>query len=222
MNSIEARLQEMRDEARNELITRIAVHEAGHAVMMLLLTRRAPYHVILTPETGTGMTVPIHFPDSGAERALIMMAGYAAEKLYDSPEEDTSLGDYMLHDDYDNQDFLNMCRDETGLERLTEDFFVFELKSFQAAGEILEGHKTLIFSLACEIKNAEGTELDYDAIRKFCREHQRVFPILGGIAFPVPTPNEEKELRQAIQDYRTEQKAAISREDAENQPCGMR
>ena len=124
MNFIEARLQEMCDEARNELITRIAVHEAGHAVMMLLLTRRAPYHVILTPETGTGMTVPIHFPDSGAERALIMMAGYAAEKLYDSPEEDTSLGDYMLHDDYDNQDFLNMCRDETGLERLPEDFFV--------------------------------------------------------------------------------------------------
>ena len=56
MNYIEARLQKMRDEARNELITRIAVHEAGHAVMMLLLTRRAPYHVILTPECS-----PIYF-----------------------------------------------------------------------------------------------------------------------------------------------------------------
>ena len=221
MNSIDARLQEMRDEARNELITRIAVHEAGHAVMMLLLTRRAPYHVILTPETGTGMTVPINFPDSVTKRALIMMAGYAAEKLYDSPEEDTSLGDYMLHDDYDNQDFLDMCRNQTGMERLTEDFFVFELKSFQAAGEILKGHKSLIFSLACEIKNAEGTELDYDAIRKFCREHQRAFPVLGGIEFPVPTQDEKKELRQAIEDYRTEQETAI-RKDTGNQPCGMR
>ena len=221
MNSIEARLQEMRDEARNELITRISVHEAGHAVMMLLLTRRAPYHVILTPETGTGMTVPIHFPDSVTKKALIMMAGYAAEKLFDSPEEDTSLGDYMLHDDYDNQDFLNMCRNLTEKERLTENSYVFELKSFQAAGEILKGHKSLIFSLACEIKSAEGTELDYDAIRKFCREHQRAFPILGGIEFPVPTQKEKKELRQAIEDYRTEQKAAI-REDAEDQTCGMR
>ena len=222
MNSIEARLQEMRDEARNDLITRIAVHEAGHFVMMLLLTRRAPYHVILTPETGTGMTVPLHIPDFGAERGLIMMAGYAAEKLYDSPEEDTSLGDYMLHDDYDNQDFLNMCRNLTGKESLTEKSYVFELKSFQVAGEILKGHKSLIFSLAYEIKNAEGTELNYDAIRKFCREHQRAFPVLGGIAFPVPTQNEGKELWQAIEDYRTEQKAAISREDAENQTCGMR
>ena len=112
-----------------------------------------------------------------------------------------------------------MCRNETGLERLPEDFFVFELKSFQAAGEILEGHKALIFSLADEIKNAEGTELDYDAIRKFCREHRRAFPILGGIEFPDPTPNEEKELRQAIEDYRTEQEAAI-REDAEDQTRG--
>ena len=222
MNYIEARLQEMRDEARNELITRIAVHEAGHAVMMLLLTRRAPYHVILTPETGTGMTVPIHFPDSVTKRALIMMAGYAAEKLYDSPEEDTSLGDYMLHDDYDNQDFLNMCRNLTEKERLTENSYVFELKSFQAAGEILKGHKTLIFSLACEIKNAEGTELDYDSIRKFCRENLQAFPVLGGIEFPDPTPKEKKELRQAIEDYRTEQETAISREDAEDQTCGMR
>ena len=113
-----------------------------------------------------------------------------------------------------------MCRNETGLERLPEDFFVFELKSFQAAGEILEGHKTLIFSLACEIKNAEGTELDYDSIRKFCRENQRAFPVLGGIEFPVPTQKEKKELRQAIEDYRTEQEAAISREDAEDQTRG--
>lgn len=30
MNYIETRLQEMSNEARNELITRIAVHEAGH------------------------------------------------------------------------------------------------------------------------------------------------------------------------------------------------
>ncbi len=222
MNYIEAKLQEMRDEARNELITRIAVHEAGHFVMMLLLTRCAPYHVILTPETGTGTTVPIHFPDFGAERALIMMAGYAAEKLYDSPEEDTPLGDYMLHEDYDNQDFLNMCRDLTGIKRLAEDSFVFELKSFQIAEDILKEHQSLIFSLADEIKNAEGTELDYDAIRTFCREHQRAFPILGGIEFPVPTQKEKKELRQAIEDYRTEQNAAISLEDTENQPRGMR
>ena len=221
MNPIEARLQEMRDEARNELITRIAVHEAGHFVMMLLLTRRAPYHVILTPETGTGMTVPLHIPDFGAERGLIMMAGYAAEKLYDSPEKDTSLGDYMLHDDYDNQDFLNMCRNLTGKESLTENSYVFELKSFQVAWGILKEHQSLIFSLANEIKNAEGTELDYDAIRKFCREHRRAFPVLGGIEFPVPTQKEKKELRQAIEDYRTEQKAAI-REDAEDRTCGMR
>ena len=128
----------------------------------------------------------------------------------------------MLHDDYDNQDFLNMCRNLTEKERLTENSYVFELKSFQAAGKILKGYQPLIFSLAVEIKNAERTELDYDAIRTFCREHQRAFPVLGGIAFPVPPPNEEKELRQAIEDYRTEQEAAISREDAENQPCGMR
>ena len=209
MNSIEARLQEMRDEARNDLITRIAVHEAGHFVMMLLLTRRAPYHVILTPETGTGMTVPLHIPDFGAERGLIMMAGYAAEKLYDSPEKDTSLGDYMLHDDYDNQDFLNMCRNLTGKESLPEKSYVFELKSFQVAGEILKGHKSLIFSLAYEIKNAEGWELDYNAIKKFCREYQKEFLILGGIVFPVPTPKEEKELRKAIEDYKTEQENSI-------------
>ena len=89
MNFIEARLQEMRDEARNELITRIAVHEAGHFVMMLLVIRSTPYHVILMPKTGAGMSVPIQFPDSVTKRALIMMAGYTAEKLYDLPEEDT-------------------------------------------------------------------------------------------------------------------------------------
>ena len=220
MNMIETRFQEMRDEARNELITRIAVHEAGHFVMMLLLTRHAPYHVILTPETGAGMTVPIHFPDSVTERALIMMAGYAAEKLYDSPEEDAFLGDYMLHEDYDNQDFLNMCRDLTGRERLAEDSFVFELKSFQIAGEILKEHQTLIYSLAVEIKNADGAEMDYNTIKKFCREHQKAFPILGNIIFPVLTAKEKKELREAIEDYRMEQETAISREDAENQSCG--
>ena len=221
MDMIEAKFQEMRTEARNELINSIAVHEAGHFVMMLLLMRQAPYYITLTPETGNGMTLPFRLPDSIAEYALIMMAGYAAEKLWDSSGEDTGLGDYLHHDDCDNQDFLNMCRNQTGMERLTEDSFVFELKSFQIAEDILKGHQSLIFSLANEIKNAEGTELDYDAIRKFCREHQRAFPVLGGIEFPVPTQKEKKELRQAIEDYRTEQKAAI-REDAEDQTCGMR
>lgn len=208
MNYIETKLQEMRDEARNELITRTAIHEAGHFVMILLLTRQAPYHVILTPETGAGMTLPIYFPDSAASKALIMMAGYAAEKLYDSPEEDTPLGDYMLHEDYDNQEFLNMCRDLTGMERLAEDSYIFELKSFQIAGEILQKYMSLVFFLADEIKNAEGWELDYNAIKKFCREYQKEFLILGGIVFPVPTPKEKKELRKAIEDYKTEQENA--------------
>ena len=79
-----------------------------------------------------------------------------------------------------------------------------------------------VHRLPLEIKNAETTELDYSAIRKFCREHQRAFPVLGGIEFPVPTQDEKKELRQAIEDYRTEQETAISREDAEDQTCGMR
>ncbi len=219
MNYFETKLQEMYDGARDKLITRIAIHEAGHFVMMLLLTRHAPYYVILTPETGMGMTVPIHFPDSGAERALIMMAGYAAEKLYDSPEEDTSLGDYMLHDDYDNQDFLNMCRNLTGMERLTEDSYVFELKSFQSAGEILEEHKLLIFSLADEIKNAKGTELDYNAIKKFCREHRQAFPVLGSIVFPPPNQKDRKELRKAIKDYKTEQETAIRQENSKADPA---
>ena len=132
------------------------------------------------------------------------------------------LGDYLCHEDYDNQDFLNTCRDLTGMERLAEDSIVFELKSFQIAEDILKEHQSLIFSLADEIRNAEGTELDYDVSRNFCLEHRQVFPIVGGIVFPVPTQKEKKELRQAIE-YSMEQEDTISREgNAENQPCGMR
>ena len=210
MDMIEAKFQEMRTEARNELINSIAVHEAGHFVMMLLLMRQAPYYITLTPETGNGMTLPFRLPDSIAEYALIMMAGYAAEKLWDSSGEDTGLGDYLHHDDCDNQDFLNMCRELGGTVGVTADYYIFELKSFQAAEEVLKNHKSLIFSLATELKYAEGTEMDYDAIKNFCRDNRRAFPLLGSVTFSKPTPKEKKELQLAIDEYKADQKAAIN------------
>jgi|GEM_PF-5368618 len=210
MNTIEAKLQEMRENARKERINRIAIHEAGHFVMMLLLMREASYHIVLTPETGMGMTVPFHFPEAVLERAPILMAGYAAEKLYDSPEGETSLGDYMFHEDYDNQDFLNMCRDLNAEGKLTERAYIFELKTFECAVDILKEYKALIYLLAGELADAEETKMDYNAIKKFCKEYRDAYPILGTIAFPFPTSKDKEFFKEAIDEYRMEQENAIS------------
>lgn len=205
MDTIDSSFQRMRADARDELINRIAVHEAGHFVMMLLLMRQSPYHIVLTPETGSGMTLPFCVPDSPVEHALIMMAGYAAERLFDTAAEDTGLGDYMYHDDYDNQDFLNMCRELGGTDGVKADYYVFELESFQAAKDILKNHKSFIFALATELKNSEKTEMDYAAIKTFCRKYQKEFPVIKTITFPDPSSHDEPGLQNEIGDYKKNQ-----------------
>ncbi len=184
---------------QNEQITRTAIHEAGHFVMIMLLTKHAPFRMEISPETGCGATFPVVLPDKLHESGLILFAGYAAEKNFDGGDIDSNLGQYMNHEDYDFQDFLNECREYCGQERLTEGFFTLALEIYKAAQSILRPWQKLILALATELKFEPV--MDYEKIKGFCHDFGKEFPILTNAVFDQFSMFTIAKLNADIQEY---------------------
>ena len=158
-----------------------AIHEAGHFVMMLLLTKHAPFYVHVSKKYVRGVTIQTLTPKKFEERALVLFAGYAAEKVFDGGAVCDDISTYMHHDDSDFQMYLDDCREQSGKETISGDSYVLALELFKKAQQILLSSKALLFHLASELMDRH--ELSYEEIKDYCHDNAEAFPILKSALF---------------------------------------
>lgn len=179
-----------------------AIHEAGHVVMLLLLTKHAPFYVHVSQKYVRGVTIQTLTPKRFEERALVLFAGYAAEKILNGGKVCDDISTYMHHDDSDFQMYLDDCREQSGKETISEDFYVLALEFFKAAQQILLSHKALLFHFASELMNSH--ELSYDEIKDYCHDNAEAFPILKSTLFDKFSPVERLDFENELLMYRAE------------------
>lgn len=191
-----------------ELLMGNAIHEAGHFIMMFLLTQRAPFYMSISEKNMDGVTIQTVLPRDFKECALILFAGYAAESIYAGNETDKGLGNFMRHDDCDFQMYLEDCRDYSGQQGIAEGFYIFALEAYNAAQQILSKQKSLLFLLAGELMFER--EMDYQKIKDFCKEYAQSFPLLATAIFDDFTCSNRMELEESVRAYQLMQVTPVA------------
>lgn len=185
-------------EIENEALNALAIHEAGHFVMSMLVTRHPPFHTRIVPEWGWGVCIPGAEEDDTLQAGLVAMGGCAAEAYWKNgkvvPDE---LAPYMANGsqrDYDN--FIGLLKHACGRPNVTEGMLRFVLDCFNHAQHVIQRYFTVMTALAIALKF--DRDIDYNRSIEFCREWGERLPEFSPVGFQRLTAEDEAALRDVL------------------------
>ena len=174
---------------QNEIITENAIREAGKFLITMFITQHTPFYCAVDESKEGCITIPkVNITDEAA-RSLIHWAGEAAWQIYKYPENKAMPQPiYDKLKDTVSQDVANMCKID-----------------FEADIFMLTLNKTLLFSLACNLKFHR--EMYHRDICEFYEVHKFMFP--EGIIHVHEFPEfSNKELKCKVREFEEQCKQA--------------
>ena len=174
---------------QNEIITENAIREAGKFLITMFATQHTPFYCAVAENKAGCITIPKFDITDGAVRSLIHWAGEAAWQIYKNPENKTMPQHiYNKLKEVASQDVANMCR-----THFDADIFMLNL------------NKTLLYSLACDLKIHR--EMYHRDICEFYKVHNFMLPdgVIRLNEFPEFSKNE---LKNMVRNFKRKNQAA--------------
>ena len=161
---------------QNEIINENAIREAGKFLITMFATQHTPFYCAVAENKAGCITIPKVDITDGAVTSLIHWAGEAAWQVYKYPKNKTMPNAlYNKLKDAVSQDVANLCKTD-----------------FEADIFMLSLNKTLLYSLACNLKFYR--EMYHRDVCEFYEVHKFMFPdgIIHVNEFPEFSKNELK------------------------------
>ena len=174
---------------QNEIITENAIREAGKFLITMFATQHTPFYCAIAENKAGCITIPKVDITDGAVTSLIHWAGEAAWQFYKYPENKAMPQPiYDKLKDAVSQDVANMCKTD-----------------FEADIFMLNLNKTLLYSLACNLKFYR--EMYHRDVCEFYEVHKFMFP--EGIIHVHEFPEfSNKELKCKVREFKEQCKQA--------------
>lgn len=174
---------------QNEIINENAIREAGKFLITMFATQHTPFYCAVAENNAGCITIPKVDITDGAVTSLIHWAGEAAWQVYKYPENKTMpQALYNKLKEAVSQDVANLCKTD-----------------FEADIFMLNLNKTLLYSLACNLKFYR--EMYHRDVCEFYEVHKFLFP--DGIIHVNEFPEYScKELKLQVREFKERYKQA--------------